>query len=842
MKRLIRVSSGLAVAAAIPLVAFSAISGMPIPVNYTDSLLILFAYLLVERFALRLRVGEFHLNFVATELPAVLGLLFLPIGPHLVVRFLAGALGTLWRRRGDTTLPRLTVASANGILGAVEVAILTSALVLSGWDGELTLTTSLILVGATIAQAAFFQANNALARKICKIELNLAAVLDDLANSTTLSVISMCASLLLFMSISAPQFLVIIVGCLAAIHPTRKITRLLTTADQYRSLDKFFSLLQQSDSSNVDEALELARQATKSRDVTLVILEREGLDHQLESALSISGSKRESGPLSQLPVGWRNVLSSSETRVHRDTSNQKQHDEIVCPLIVSGHTVGLLVCADQLDPARRIGENTVATATRIAQHLSMWLEQDRLMTELRREMVERTHQALHDPLTGLLNRRGLSEAWDDEALNENQTKALFLVDLDSFKAVNTHIGHDGGDRVLMEVAQRLRAALPPRAHIARLGGDEFAVLIAGVRGGTKDVESAGELGVIMRNALAQAHRVNNEDLQVGGSVGVSVAPLHGNDLATLMRNADAALFVAKDDTESGVSVFATASFGHEAQLVDSYRLKTAIANGDIQPYYQPIIDMQTCRIAGFEALARWDDNGTMIMPNQFIPLAEKSGHIQPMTELVMRVAFVQTREWQELTGRDLYIGVNVSPVSIAHPDTLRALNDALRHSGIDPACVHVEVTESRMFKDPMRATAHLQRLRETGVQISLDDFGTGHSSHEWLVRMAPNQLKIDRLFVRDINDPRAAGIIDVDVMIAKKFGMSIVAEGIETADQWRRLKQLGVGLGQGYLLGRPKPAALTTEWIMNEEPTLGHLLNLAESLDPESGHLTPRRR
>jgi EAL domain-containing protein (putative c-di-GMP-specific phosphodiesterase class I) len=215
---------------------------------------------------------------------------------------------------------------------------------------------------------------------------------------------------------------------------------------------------------------------------------------------------------------------------------------------------------------------------------------------------------------------------------------------------------------------------------------------------------------------------------------------------------------------------------------------------------------------------------SVVLPSEFISLAERSGHIHALTELVMNDAFSNMVRWREQTGLDLHVAVNFSPLSISHPQSLKAISETLEWTGLPPDAVHIEVTESRMFRDPERAIVHLDELKRRGLKISLDDFGTGHSTHEWLMRMAPNEIKIDRMFTRDIHNPRAAGIVEVDVLLASKFDMTVVAEGIETTEQWQRARELGVTFGQGFLLGRPMPVEKVNRWLVEEHLQLKKLV------------------
>ncbi len=782
-------------------------------------------YAVVERLAVRISIGKANLNYVASEFGLLAGLVFVHPVAHVLARFVGFGLGTIWRTFKTPRVPTFSLAILNGFVGAAEVALFSMVFQVFGWPRSLTVKTGGVLLIAWAVNAVVFQCVLSLSRRLVGERNDFRRIRASIADVVTLSLATTGLAAVMVFSYSVVVVvvlgLVIAVGTIAA----HRMIGLLVQGDQFRAIDEFFALLQSSDASNVEAALQLASEATKHRRVQLVIVERAGIDHSLDSALMISPGDRTTCPVADLPTSWRLALVS-------EPGPRTGGDQTVCPLIVSGRRVGLLVCSERYDESPRGRDTTVGTVLRLAQHLSLWLEQDRLLTELRRDIADRSRRSLHDSLTGLLNRRGLSESW--EHIDTANGVVMFLIDLDGFKEVNSFVGHDGGDQLLMEAANRLRQVLPDRAHIARIGGDEFAACVPGIRRG-HELTDAGDFGVRIRSALSGEFTIDGHIVTLGASVGVAVLPHHGLDVATLLRHADVALFNAKDDPESGVAVFADALYGHDVQRIDGYRLKAAIDDNDIEVHFQPIVDMETSRVTGFEALARWNDHGTYVMPAQFIGLAEKTGHVHALTERVMLEAFAQLVRWRESTGRDLHIGINVSPMSISHPDVHRALSMALQRTKLDPAAVFLEVTESRMFRDPLRATAQLNRLREAGVKVSLDDFGTGASTHDWLVRMAPDALKIDRSFVASMFDePLAAGVIEVDVLLGRKFGMTVIAEGVETVTQWNELKRLGVSQAQGYLLGRPKPPAGIVDWLAHEEPRLAELIALAGSLDPAS--------
>jgi diguanylate cyclase (GGDEF)-like protein len=830
---LFKTATRLAAAVLVPLLAVCRLADETPEFTIIAAVSVFLGYVAVYLFQVRLTVGRnVHHHYAATEFSLLAGAVFLGPITHVVVRFISTATATAWRRyRAGTGEPIFRPAVANASLGAVEVAVFGSVLFALGWRSTLT---GLAPVKIMAAWAAYCLASEALvpcARLLHGEPLRASLHWLRVARQVALSFGTMVAALTFALSLSGEiRYLtpLLIIGALCIVAPIKFVMRLLARAEAHRSLDSFFTLLQTTDADNVAGALKLASEAAQSTQVELILLERAGHAMPYDVVHHVNPAGRKTMTVAELPVRWRSKFTAEQFSVYPNHKPMSSVDlppsrtEIVCPLVANGEPLGLLVLTDQLDGADTVDLGDIEVSLRLAQHLSLWVQQDRLMTSLRNE-------AFNDPLTGLLNRRGFGEKWLELKSQGHERVVALMIDLDNFKEVNTHAGHGGGDQVLIEAAERLRAALPPRTVIARFGGDEFAILIPGIR--EQVAQDGYDFGVLVRQALSQRFSVDGSLITVGGSVGVALWPDHGDDLTAVLKAADAALYAAKNDPDVGVSSQALPSYGSDAGLkMNAYRLEAAIANGDIKVFYQPIIDVATCRVAGFEALARWQDGDQLVPPDRFIPLAEKTGHIHQLTNYVMKRSFAATSEWQRLIGRPLSISVNFSTLSIGNPSVLDSLDIELLASGLDPAMVHVEVTESRILGDTLRSTVHLKNVKQKGVQISLDDFGTGASTHQWLAVMQPDEIKIDRSFIRTMDEKHGEGIIKTHVYMAELFSMSTVAEGIETIEQWNRLREYGVGRGQGYLLARPMPEASVQTWLLNDEPHLQSLLTLAESL------------
>jgi diguanylate cyclase (GGDEF)-like protein len=425
-------------------------------------------------------------------------------------------------------------------------------------------------------------------------------------------------------------------------------------------------------------------------------------------------------------------------------------------------------------------------------------------------------EANTDALTGLANRRRFLrrlEQATEAAADKRSPVALLLTDLDHFKELNDALGHQAGDRLLEQVGPRLEAAVPAADVVARLGGDEFAILVPAGPGAQDAIAAAA--GV--RAALEEPFVLSDLSLHVEASVGIAVFPDHGTDGPTLLRHADIAMYRAKG-ARSGVEIYAAGGEEHgRDRLVLAGELREAISAGELLLHYQPKADLQTGRVVGVEALVRWQhpERG-LLAPDVFIPIAEQTEIIRPLTEYVLTHALAQCEQWRR-DGLDLTVAVNVSVSNLLDARFAETVKALLDDSGIAPSRLTLEITESVVMADPVRALDILARLGEIGVGLSLDDFGTGYSSLAYLKRLPVQELKIDRSFVMSMAaDGNDAAIVRLAVQLAHNLGLHVVAEGVETADAWDQLTEMGCQHGQGYYLSRPLPAEELTSWLQRE--------------------------
>jgi diguanylate cyclase (GGDEF)-like protein len=426
--------------------------------------------------------------------------------------------------------------------------------------------------------------------------------------------------------------------------------------------------------------------------------------------------------------------------------------------------------------------------------------------ELRRSADRDRHQATHDVLTGLPNRELLLERTGralEQAARGPGGVALVLVDLDRFKEVNDTLGHGYGDALLRQVGPRIRSALRDGDTVARLGGDEFAVLLPAVEG----VAEARGVGERLREALHRSFDVDGVALDVEASVGIAVSPWHGGVAEHLLRNADVAMYTAKELKGEAVVFDAGehASAPNRLSLLGDLR-RALDRDDELVLHYQPKITLAGERIEGVEALLRWQHPARgLVLPGDFVPVAEGTGLIVRLTERVLRLALAQSRSWLD-AGHAVPVAVNLSTRCLLDADLPDRVQRLLSEQGVPAGLLRLEVTESAVMGDA-RCLEVLQRLHDLGVRLSIDDFGTGYSSMAYLRRMPVDELKIDRSFVLGMcTAPQDTVLVRSAIDLGHNLGLTVVAEGVEGADQVAALRALGCDVAQGYHYARPMPA------------------------------------
>jgi diguanylate cyclase (GGDEF)-like protein len=448
----------------------------------------------------------------------------------------------------------------------------------------------------------------------------------------------------------------------------------------------------------------------------------------------------------------------------------------------------------------------------------MWLLSISVNRTLRRQSELNEHLALHDSLTGLPNRRHLT-ARVQELVEHGTPGALVLIDLDRFKEVNDALGHAFGDELLKQVAERLQAAARDTDVVARLGGDEFALLAADIDG----ARDARHIADRIVEAFDEPFRVGGVLLGVEPSAGVALLS-ESAGFDTLLQHADVAMYQAKHG-RTGVALYDAALDDNTLERLSMLtELRNAVAGGGgLHLVYQPTVELRSGDITGVEALIRWDrPDGTVVQPADFIPLAEGTGLIGPLTEHVLHLALAQSRQWID-EGTPLPIAVNLSARNLLELDLPDRVSAALFEYGVPSELLVLEITESAVIEDPLRAEEIVRALVALGIRIAIDDFGTGYSSMAALTRLPLECLKVDRSFVADLDEGGpGAMIVTASVRLAHDLGMRVVAEGVETTAQLDRLREMGCDVVQGYLLGRPQAAMDVSALMLRAQVSSAH--------------------
>jgi len=443
------------------------------------------------------------------------------------------------------------------------------------------------------------------------------------------------------------------------------------------------------------------------------------------------------------------------------------------------------------------------------------------------------HLANFDALTGLPNRRQLiwrTERALEHARRLNHQVALLMIDLDRFKIINDTLGHGAGDELLVEVSRRLRScvrhsdqvmessleSMGSRSHrtleaVGRLSGDEFVALLPEVA----DERDAERVATRILDLMREPIYVFGQECFVTASVGIALFPRDGVSVADLMRNSDVAMYAVKAAGRNSASLYrpALAGRGREKLELES-ALHKAIERNELVLHYQPKVDVRAAKMVGAEALMRWQRGGVLVPPGDFIPLAEETGLIIPLSEWAIREVARQARVWQDSFGFSDSIAVNLPSRLFERTDLVEHIHNAVTTYGVPHHAIELEITETGLMKDLQNVIPSLHRLNEIGVEISIDDFGTGYSSLSYLTALPISELKIDRSFVRDLGmTPQSSAVVTAIIALARSLGLRVIAEGVENLRQMEVLHRLGCGVMQGFLFSKPQPPEDIETWL-----------------------------
>ena len=563
------------------------------------------------------------------------------------------------------------------------------------------------------------------------------------------------------------------------------------------------------------DIVDQARNILRARRGSLLVVEGDGFRRVVLDDAGMRVESAASAGLLEAMVLWSNkgvlAIRGAEGPVVDALDADGLRDAVMVPVAGDDGVVGVLAVADKLGDMVTFDSSELMLFEALAQAAGVALRRGQLVEELRAEAAAKQHQANHDALTGLPNRTFFSERLAEVTSKRprGDRVGVLLMDLDEFKEINDTLGHDVGDAVLIRTGARLAEAVGGAGLVSRLGGDEFAVLVP-----SEPEDGFVELAQRIRDELGRPIPVEDMVLQIRASIGLAVCPDHGEKGARLLQRADIAMYSAKTN-QLGVVEYTPDKDHHSTRRLGLVSdLRHAIDAEGLALHYQPKAELTTRQVVGVEALLRWEHpvHG-MVPPDEFVPMAEHSGLIGPLTSWVLDRALAQQAEWAA-RGTTLGMAVNISARSLLHPSLVDEVADQLAQHGIEPASLTLEITETSVMADPVRSIDILGRLADLGVRLSVDDFGTGYSSLSRLTKMPVDEVKIDKSLVFNmLHDAGDLAIVRTTIDLARHLDLEVVAEGIEDELTWERLRQLGCRRAQGYYLSRPMPAAALDQWL-----------------------------
>jgi diguanylate cyclase (GGDEF)-like protein len=771
-----------------------------------------------ETWVVHLQVKRESQDVSVSELPLVLGLFFASPLQLLVGRLVGTAAVMVLHRRSS---PLKTTWNLAMVSLQTMVAVALFDLFSQGQDPS----NPLVWLGAyagPIAANCVGTAALALVVAIYDGDFRLREVLRDMVTGDPAAPVVVTVGLVAVSSLSysprtAALLLLLAVGLLAAYRAYASL------ADRHLNLERLYRFTQAvSSSPEIDEihrnVLAEARALLHGERAEVSFVASDGGDvaHVRLGAIGRLGRSSEPPTPADRWLLSRVVGDGEPLLITRGTRNaderrwldaQAAREAVAVPLRGGAGVLGVLIVTDRLGDVRSFDLDDVLLLETVASHASVALQNGELLDQLR-------HEAMHDALTGLPNRaylqRRLGETLEEVADGRSAGVAVMILDLDGFKEVNDTLGHQQGDALLVEVGSRLRTAVGSAGLVARLGGDEFAILLSG----TADEDRAVRVGRRLLRSLEQPVPLDGLEIEVGGSLGLAIAPVHATDPAGLLKRADMAMYDAKAST-GGLRLYEPdPDSDNPRRLMLVSELRTALHQDRIEVHVQPQARMDTGETVSVEALVRWNHPELgFIPPDEFIPVAERSGLIGLVTTRVLDLSLAAVADWRR-QGVDVCVAVNLSTRSLHDADLVDEVSRLLRRHGVPASRLTLEVTESSVMADPTRAIALLHQLRSLGTRLSVDDFGTGYSSLSYLKSLPVSEVKIDRSFVTNLSgQSQDVAIVRAIVDLGRHLGLDVVAEGVEDQPTWDLLSSMGCDLAQGWHHGRPMPVTDFVPWL-----------------------------
>jgi diguanylate cyclase (GGDEF)-like protein len=779
---------------------------------------LLSSFYLADAFPLHIEMRGGTFTQSLSEVPFLLGLLFCPPDLVVVARLLGGgaAFGIKRRQHIDKLAFNLALHAFDTALGVTIYLALPGAgdRTLLGDGGAAAIAVVVSSIVELVAVAAVLWMLSGHRDRVATAGIMKLALISLVPN--------ICVGLVLAEAMWRSRLVVVpavvIVAALAAAYGS--YVDLRHRHDNLRMVYEFVRSVDTTatSESRIRHLLERTREVLRSGHAEIILLTEEepgqvtrrwvGEDGWLQA--EITATHPEDWPITMVASTGKPFVAPRGTKdsvVAGFLSWREWRDALVVPMLGEGRTIGVLVVAQRVSDVVTFTDEDARLLTTVAAQVSSVVENGQLVDRL-------THDSSHDALTGLANRATYQERLRATiATNDGAPIAVLLMDLDRFKEVNDTLGHHHGDLLIREVAGRLRGAAPSAATVARLGGDEFAILLPGA-----DHDAAGAAARRLWDAVARPCSLDGVDLDVEASIGIAVAPEHGDDGTVLLKRADMAMYAAKR-AHSMIEFYDSNRDEYSPRrLALASQVRAAVDNGQLELHYQPQIDVSSGRVVAVEALSRWrHPEYGLVPPDEFIALAEQSGAIATLTQWALDTAVDAMVRWRD-AGHDVEVSVNVSMRNLTDSSMCDQVEKLVATHRLQPGDLILEVTESQVMADPDRTLPILHRLAALGARLSIDDFGTGYSSLGYLKQLPVTEIKVDRSFVSGLAvDHQDVAIVRAIVDLAGSLGMRVVAEGVENQATLARLTTLGCDRIQGYLISRPLPADEVLDWLSARE-------------------------
>ena len=772
------------------------------------------AFLLVEVLPLHIEWAGQAYSLSLSEAPLVAGLLFWPTWEFALARVVGGAVALgLFRKQPPTKL------AFNVVLQLLEASVaITLFTQLVGRHPGAPMQVAPAVLVAVLTSTTISVCAVCLAVRLSVGELDRQVVKSFARMSGFGIVVNVSLALVLTTAVRAEpsvgEPMVIIILAAGAFY--RAHVSLRQRHSSLEMLYKFTSGLNQSTTDNrIRDILQRTGDMLRAELAGLLltgtdsgdppVLRWIGPDGTLHTEDYVDSGGDSGGAFDSVLEGGDVVVMPRTTRSpeqQRFLAARNLRDATLAPLRLDGQVRGVLFVANRQGDVASFTDDDGRLFQTVAVQVSSVLDNSRLLDRL-------THDSLHDALTGLANRQCFQGRLRSALARDGAAFAVMLTDLDRFKEINDTLGHHHGDLLIREIAGRIEDAAPNSATVARLGGDEFALLLPGCT-----AEQAKDLAGRIRAAVRESCTLDGVSVQVDASIGVAVAPEHGDDDSVLLKRADMAMYAAKS-AHTGVEVYDRERDEYSPRrLALASKLREAIAESQLVLHYQPQLDSASGRVVAVEALVRWQHaEFGLVPPLEFIPAAEQSGLIRELTIWVLTEAVAQLSQWRQ-AGLDIGMSVNVSMRNLRDATVLEALNRLIAEHQLPARSLTLEITESHLMSDPARTLPLLHSLAALGVRLSVDDFGTGYSSLSYLRDLPVHEVKIDKSFIMPMGgSTRDHAIVRAIVSLSQHLELETVAEGIEDAASAAALTMMGCTRLQGYHIARPMPGRDFLNWL-----------------------------